>query len=111
MKVKSKAQEKLKIATRKTAKRLKPRTAKFITRAEARQRAEQHVFNRMFKGATVRDGAEAKVIYYNRNEGQASDVWVVYKGPPVIGFRSSEVVVVCKRTGRVLYEGSANDEG
>ncbi len=25
--------------------------------------------------------------------------------------KSSSVVVICKRTGRVLYEGSANDEG
>lgn len=88
--------------------------AKFITRAEARRRAERYVFNRMFGGATVRDGAEANVLYYNRSEGQASNVWVVYKkpSPDDIGvLKSSEVVVVCKHTGRVLYEGSAHDEG
>jgi hypothetical protein len=37
--------------------------------------------------------------------------WVVYKNPRAIALRSSEVVVVCKRTGRVLYEGPAGDEG
>jgi len=63
----------------------------------------------MFKGATVRDGAEARSQIYNvRRE----DTWVVYKNPrDMTLLRSSEVVVVCKRTGRVLYEGSACDEG
>ncbi len=81
--------------------------AKFITRSEARKRAERHVIKRMFKGAEVRDGADAGLNIYNvRRE----DTWVVFKnGPPAI--KSSSVVVICKRTGRVLYEGSAGDEG
>ena len=106
----SKARKKLKKAVGKTAKRPKPRNGKkpFITRAEARRRAERHVLNRMFKGATVRDGAEAsRNIYGVRRE----DTWVVYKKPRVTALRSADVVVVCKRTGRVLYEGSAHDEG
>jgi hypothetical protein len=106
----SKARKKLKKAVGKSVKRPKPRRAKaqFITRAEARRRAERHVLNRMFKGATVRDGAEAGGnIYGVRRE----DTWVVYKNPRAVALRSSDVVVVCKRTGRVLYEGSAHDEG
>jgi hypothetical protein len=90
------------------ARRLKPRKAKFITRAEARRRAERHVLNRMFKGATVRDGMVASGNIYNvRRE----DTWVVYKNPKEIALKSSDVILVCKRTGRVLYEGSAGDEG
>jgi hypothetical protein len=62
----------------------------------------------MFKGATVRDGAETGGnIYGVRRE----DTWVVYKKCRGMGLRSSDVVVVCKRTGRVIYEGSAHDEG
>ena len=62
----------------------------------------------MFKGATVRDGSDAGCKIYNvRRE----NTWVVYKKPQDIALRSSDVVVVCKRTGRVLYEGSAGDEG
>ena len=102
-----KAHKNLKKAAGKSVRRPKPRKAKIITRAEARRRAERHVINRMFKGATVRDGMEACHHIYNvRRE----NTWVVYKnGPPVI--KSSSVVVICKRTGRVLFEGSANDEG
>jgi hypothetical protein len=49
-----------------------------------------------------RDGVEVGGTLYNvRRE----DTWVVYKNPRVSAFRSSDVVVVCKRTGRVLYEG------
>jgi hypothetical protein len=102
-----KASPKLKVATGKTAKRPKPRKAKFITRGEARRRAERYVFNRMFKGATVQDIAESSGCFYN----PPNDAWVVYKKPQALGFRSSEVVLVCKHTGRVLYEGSAHDEG
>ncbi len=93
------------------AKRPKPRKAQFITRAEARRRAERHVFNRMFGGAKVQDGATAKLCIYNRGDWSANDVWVVYKNPKEIAFKSAEVVLVSKRTGRVLYEGSAGDEG
>jgi hypothetical protein len=106
----SKARRKLKPAAGKPARRLKPHRGKrrFITRAEARRRAVRHVLNRMFKGATVRDGVEAGGNIYNvRRE----DTWVVYKKCRGMGLRSSDVVVVCKRTGRVLYEGSAGDEG
>ena len=86
---------------------IKPKT-QFTTRAEARQRAARHVLNRMFDGATVRDGVEAGGNFYNvRREG----AWVVYKNHSAVALRSSDVVVVCKRTGRVLYEGSAGDEG
>lgn len=90
------------------ARRLMPRKAKFITRAEARRRAARHVLNRMFKGAAVRDGTEAGHNAYNvRRE----NTWVVYKNRPATGMRSSDIVVVCKSTGRVLYEGTAGDEG
>jgi len=108
MSVKSKARKKLKTAAGKSARRPKPHKAKFITRAEARRRAERHVLNRMFKGATVRDGTEAGGNLYNVRR---ADTWVVYKNPKEFALKSSNVVVVCKRTGRVLHEGSAGDEG
>jgi hypothetical protein len=88
----------------------KPRRgkARFITRAEARRRAARHILNQMFKGALVRDGMEADHNAYNVRH---KDTWVVYKNRPVTGLQSSDVVVVCKRTGRVLYDGLAGDEG
>ncbi len=107
----SKARKKLQPVAGKTASRPKPRKTKFITRAEARRRAERYVFNRMFRGASVQDGATAKLCIYNRGDWSANDVWVVYKTPKEIAFKSADVILVCKRTGRVLYEGSANDEG
>lgn len=95
------------------SKRSKPRRAKarFITPAEARRRAERHVLKRLFKGATVRDGATVRLGIYFRGGWTAADVWVVYKNPEQLALKSSEVVLVSKRTGRVVYEGSAGDEG
>ena len=59
----AKARKKTKNAAGKSATLAKPGKAKaqFITRAEARRRAERHVINQMFKGATVRDGAEVRL--------------------------------------------------
>jgi hypothetical protein len=93
------------------AKRPKPRKVQFITRAAAQWRAEQYLLKWTFKGAKVRDGAAARLGIYNRGSWTGKDVWVVYKNSDELALKSSEVVVVCKRTGRVLYEGSANDEG
>ncbi len=72
----SKARRKLKKTASKPVKRPKPRKARFITLAEARRRAERHVLNRLFKGAVVRDGAEAGGNIYNVRR---ADTWVVYK--------------------------------
>ena len=82
-----------------------------ITRAEARRRAERHVLIRMFKGAMVRDGAKVRLGIYIRGDWTKEAVWVVYKDSRDLALKPSGVVFVCKRTGRVLYEGSAHDEG
>ena len=82
-------------------------TGRLITRAEARRIAERHVLRRVFGRASVREGEEAP----GRHLGRREDTWVVYKKTPELMLCSSEIVVVCKRTGKVLYEGSANDEG
>ena len=65
----------------------------------------------MFDGVPVRDGMKVRPGLYNYHVPR-KDVWVVFpkiQHESVLG--SSTVVVVCKRTGRVLYAGSANDEG
>ena len=84
---------------------------KAITALQARRLAAKHVMARMFGEATVRDGEKTESGIYNLKTNQ---VWLVfpdrYREEPV-RLRSSDVVVVCKRTGRVLYEGLANDEG
>jgi hypothetical protein len=107
----SKPRRKLGKPAGQTVTRPNPRKVKFITSAEARRRAERHVLDWMFRGATVRDGANARLRIYNRGDWSANNVWVVYKNPKEIALKSAEVILVCKRTGRVLYEGSAGDEG
>ncbi len=37
--------------------------------------------------------------------------WIVYAERPVPGLRASTIVLVDVESGRVLYQGSANDEG
>jgi hypothetical protein len=107
----SKALKSLKKSVGKPSTRLKPVKRQFLTRTEARRRAALLVSKRAFKGATVRDGAAVRLGIYNRGDWTGKDVWVVYKNSDEIALKSSQVVLVCKRTGRVLYEGQANDEG
>ena len=109
----SKTQQRPKWSTRTQSRRLKPRPGKrrLVTRAEARRRAQRHVLDRIFKGAPVRDGAGVCLGIYFQDKWTAKDVWVVYKNSEGSGLKSSDVVLVSKRSGRVLYEGSACDEG
>ncbi len=111
----NKARNKVNRTGSKTAKAVKPPTGKtpIITAAEARRRAERHVLQRMLKGAKVRDGAAFRLDIYNRGNWAGQDAWVVYLNPPseTQELRPSQIIVVSKRTGRVLYEGSAQDEG
>ncbi|HEV2328611.1 MAG TPA: hypothetical protein VGY56_07480 [Verrucomicrobiae bacterium] len=86
----------------------------FITLNRARQLAAQYVAKRMFETATVLDGADARLGVGVPGACTREDVWVVYKSEnpgDAPGLKSSNIVIVCKRTGRVLYEGSARDEG
>jgi len=83
-----------------------------ITPAEARRRAARHVLNRLFKGAKVADGAKVRLGIYVQGKWKPADVWVVYKNPEnPMELKSADIIAVSKRTGRVLYEGPAGDEG
>lgn len=85
------------------------RRKRSLSAAEARRRAIRHVVRRMFKDTQVVDGKHADMsVYALPREG----VWVVCKqarGVPAL--RTAEVIVVCQRTGKILYEGPTNDEG
>ncbi|MGH7991348.1 MAG: hypothetical protein ACREDS_14305, partial [Limisphaerales bacterium] len=60
----------------------------------------------------VLDGAEAGPRIYLPVAAEPKDLRIVFKNRgDSPGLNSSEIVIVCKRTGRVLYEGSAGDEG
>ena len=87
---------------------------RLINAVEARRRAERHVLKRMFQGVPVRDGKAGRWrVYDPTGELAGKDVWLVYpnSGQLVTELRSSQLIAVCKRTGRVLYDGSAGDEG
>ena len=83
-----------------------------ITMAAALRRARRHVLTRMFNGAKVADGAMVRLGIYIRANWKPADVWVVYKNPEnPMELKSADIIAVSKRTGRVLYEGTAGDEG
>jgi hypothetical protein len=83
-----------------------------ITKADALRRAQCHVLHRLFKGAKVADGATARLGIYIRGNWKPADAWVVYKNPEnPMELKSADIIAVSKRTGRVLYEGPAGDEG
>ena len=95
------------------------RNPPFITKEEALRLARQHLTDPAYECGSVVDGAVANLgcIYIpTRVDWSFKDTWVVYKNRPLRDgempvFSSSEIVAVCKRTGKVLYEGSAGDEG
>ena len=44
------------------------------------------------------------------NGPNLAECWIVYVEQPVPGLRSSEVVLVSRQTGEIMYAASANDE-
>jgi hypothetical protein len=88
-----------------------------ITSAEALANAQKHVLEKIFGGRTVVDGAQ--IVFHAYISGQAEwkvqDTWAVYTNrwpeEQELTIRASDVILICKRTGKVLYEGSAGDEG
>lgn len=85
---------------------------KTITPAAARRRAARHVLLRMFKGAKVADGSKVRLGFYLKGNWKPAEVWIVHKNADdSMALKSSDVIAICKRTGRVLYEGPAGDEG
>jgi len=79
--------------------------------------AGRYLVKELLRGAVVRDGAKAKWSPGFQTASRRFDpsaVWLLFLPEPPgenVALRSSTVVAVCKRTGRILYHGSANDEG
>ena len=87
-----------------------------ISRDQAREIAEREIIARGL-GTGVKtvyrpdelDGRALRNIYYT---GPAlRQWWVAYAARPFIGLMSSNVVLIDRENGAVLYAGSANDEG
>ncbi len=90
----------------------RPPSRRKITQAVALRRAERHVINRLFKGAKVADGSKVRLGFYPGGNWKSGEVWIVYKNPDdQMALKSSNIIVISKRSGRVLYEGPAGDEG
>ena len=73
-----------------------------------------HVQDRGFSVRSILAGEElgSPPTIYTAAPIDWMKVWVVYLAGPTFGFalKSSDIVVVAKDDGRVLYSGSANDE-
>src|SRR5262245_35560500 len=77
-----------------------------ITAMDAKRRAERHLANRIFKALTVVEGDGARRWTYGLSR---RDVWVVQFDSFPARLAPSQIVLVCKRTGRILYDGLACD--
>ncbi len=91
-----------------------PRPRPKITAIKAWELAARHVLSQMFLRAPVKDGSEVRLgIYDPTGKLAGKAVWAVYPNPMgnPTEIKASEVILVCKRTGKILYAGSAHDEG
>jgi hypothetical protein len=71
--------------------------------------AQSHVCQEIFGNSPrVVDGSDAVVRAFNV---RTDDAWVVFKHNPGNFLQSSQIIVISKRTGQVIYDGSAQDEG
>lgn len=82
---------------------------KFFSKPEVRRRAADYAIKNLLQGATVCDGAE--VLWEKIAGVRRDDVWVIYRkqwkaGKQVIA--ADDLMVLCKRTGRVLFDGMSD---
>ena len=85
-----------------------------IDTIKAWQLAARHVLSQMFLRAPVKDGSQVRLSIYDPTGKLAGKpVWAVYPNPweNQNEIKASEVILVCQRTGKILYAGSAHDEG
>jgi hypothetical protein len=87
-----------------------------MIRDEARRIAGNHL-HQHGRDARIRDVlawdeiTPRKPVLYLTQPVRPEDYWVCYLEPRVMMLASSEIVVVSRETGGVLYTGSACDEG
>lgn len=58
----------------------------------------------------LKEISRAPVLYY-RVPVNLEDCWIVYLASRRLGLQSSQIILVSKEQGEVLYYGSAHDEG
>jgi hypothetical protein len=79
-----------------------------LSKTAALECAQRHLLGRMFKGARIRQGR------FNASGGVADDpAWYIYPVLPAAEnlLPPSFVLIVCQRTGKVLYSGPVNNGG
>jgi hypothetical protein len=82
-----------------------------VSPAQARKLAVRQTRDAGFIGAKVEDGSAVRWWAYSIRR---KEVWIVFRKRDEHEqylLSSSRIVVVCKRTGAVLYVGDACDEG
>jgi hypothetical protein len=85
-----------------------------ITRRQAQQIAVTHTGDDNYARGDVLDLRVAKMNIYPR---PTENAWVVYRFHPmpdangICWLISSDIAIISKRTGKILYLGSAHDEG
>lgn len=84
-----------------------------ITRAQARAIAESALLARSsdYRISSMYDGAEGTRRLGLYRLPDPRQCWVAYIAIPVSGPQPSEIIMVDKESGVVVYVGSANDEG
>jgi hypothetical protein len=81
-----------------------------LDRSVAIETVLNHLIAELRDALRVEDGEDVRLNVYGLREA-LEDCWVVYLPQRGLALRSSEVVVVSKLSGAVIYHGSAHDEG
>jgi hypothetical protein len=90
-----------------------------VNRAEAREIAEGQLRRYPELGTAVGQVLDFEEILsrppcvYGVTEEMMRSCWIAYLVGPLSGraLTSSEVIIISNTTGRIIYAGSANDEG
>jgi len=85
-----------------------------ISRERAREIAASAREDRVVEAIRVLDFAETgwpRFNIYTARPIDPRDCWVAFYPTGGCALRSSQIAVISKSTGDVLYEGPANDEG
>lgn len=85
-----------------------------ISRERAGEFATGTLMRHISRDLRVLDFAEtgwSQLNLYQIRPINPRDCWFAFYPPDGLSLQSSHIAVISKRTGEVLYEGSANDEG
>ena len=79
-----------------------------LSKEEALQIIRKYLMQKVLRGIKIQDGMPEGLVFYGVSNDRPC--WTVYKPPEQQGMGPGHYICICKKTGKIIFDGLATGE-